>query len=156
MSMQPGSGAPSRGEKDEKEEKERDEEEKRHEKDEKARGEKWSRDPLSAIVWAAILVWAGLVLLADNLEMLRGITIDGKSFPAWSLIFAGAGVIVLLEVLVRLLMPAYRRPVTGTFIFAIVLLGMGLGSIIGWEVFWPLILIAIGLAILIGGLFPRR
>ncbi len=153
MSTQPGSTAPRRGEK---EEKERDEEEKRHEKDEKARGEKWSRDPLSAIVWAAILVWAGLVLLADNLGMFQNITIGGEQLEAWSVIFVGAGLIVLLEVLIRLVMPAYRRAVTGSFIFAIILLGIGLGGIIGWGVFWPLILIAIGVAILIGGLFPRR
>ncbi len=43
-------------------ERKRDEkEEKKEEKDEKSREEKWRRDPLSAAIWAGILIWAGLV-----------------------------------------------------------------------------------------------
>jgi len=51
------------GEKEEKEEKE-------EEKEEKSWDEKYRRDPLSAIVWAVILIWVGVVLLADNLGFL--------------------------------------------------------------------------------------
>ncbi len=108
----------------EKTEKEEEKTEKETEKEEKTWEEKWRRDPLSAIIWAAILIWAGVVLLADNLQMLARF---GDLEP-WGLILAGAGVIVLLEVLLRLLVTAYRRPVGGTFIFAVLLLGAGLQS----------------------------
>ena len=151
MAEQQGGTRPTRDEKDEKDEKE----EKREEKEEKSREEKWARDPLSGIVWAAILIWAGLVLLADSFKLLQDVSVLGSPLRAWSLIFAGAGVIVLLEVCVRLVVPVYRRPVIGTFIFGVILLGIGLGDTIGWSVFWPVILIAIGIAILIGGLFRR-
>lgn len=130
-------------------EKEEKEEEKR---EEKSWEEKWRRDPLSAIVWAAILVWAGLVLLASNLELVAGL----EWFDAWGLIFVGAGLIVLLEVVIRLLVPDYRRPVTGTLIWGVILLGIGLGNLFGWNVIWPLILIAIGLGILLRGFVRGR
>lgn len=130
------------------------EEEKEYEKEEeKSRGgwedEKWRRDPLSGVVWAGILIWAGLVLLAWNLGFLaRFEFLDG-----WDLVFVGAGVIVLLEVLVRLVMPAYRRSIGGTLFFAAILFGIGLGNIIGWSIIWALLLIALGLSVLVRGLF---
>jgi hypothetical protein len=135
----------------EKEEKQEKQEEK-DEKEEKNWDEKWRRDPLSAAVWAGILVWAGLVFLADNL----GLLIRVERLDAWGLIFIGAGLLVLLEVVVRLLVPTYRRPVTGTLIFGIFLLGVGLGNLVGWEVIWPVVLIIIGLSILVRGFLWRR
>jgi hypothetical protein len=47
-------------------------------------------------------------------------------------------------------MPTYRRPIRGRIILAFVALAIGLGGLIGWEVTWPLIIIAVGLAIVIG------
>ena len=127
-------------------------EEKKEEKGEKSWEEKWQRDPLSAIVWACIFIWAGLVLLADN----QGFLARFGRPQVWALIPSGAGLIVILEVLIRLLVPAYRRPVIGSLIFGFILLAIGLQGMIGWGVIWPIILIAIGLAILIGGLIRRR
>jgi len=126
--------------------------EKEHEKEEEKAGggwgyEKWRRDPLSGVVWAAILIWAGVALLAENMGLLARF----EWMSGWGLIFVGAGVIVLLEVVVRLLVPSYRRAVGGTLIFAVVLLGIGVGNLFGWDVTWPLILIAIGVSILLRG-----
>lgn len=136
----------------EKEEKEEEKHEKEGEKEEKSWDEKWRRDPLSAVVWAAILIWAGLVLLAGNLDLLAFL----PELETWSLIFAGAGVIVLMEVVIRLLVPEYRQPVIGTLIFGFVLLGIAVGDLIGWGLIGALIVIAIGLSILVRGLFWRR
>ncbi len=115
-------------------------------------GEKWRRDPVDAAVWAFILIWAGLVFLAENM----GLLVRFEFLEAWSIGFIGAGLIVLLGVLVRLLVPAYRRPLTGSLIFGVVLLGIGLGEVVRWIAIWPLILIAIGVGILLRGLFGRR
>lgn len=141
--------------------------EKREEKspEEKSWDEKWRRDPLGSIIWAAIFIWAGLVLLASNMGFLdrlqfRGVDLPGVDFPitfeAWSIVLLGAGVIVLIEVVVRLLVPEYRRPVGGSLFFAAILIGIGINQLLGWSLVWPLILIALGLSIILRGAFRER
>jgi nitric oxide reductase large subunit len=143
-------------EKDEKDEKEMDK------REEKTIEEKYRRDPLSTLVWAAIFIWAGLVFLADNLGYLKDLPVarlfpEGSEFVrpgAWTVVFLGAGLIVLVEVVIRLVVPAYRQPLGGTIFFAVLLFSLGLGNIFGWNLAWPVILIALGLSILLRG--PRR
>jgi len=141
--------------------------EKRDEKsrEEKNVEEKWRRDPISAIIWAILLIYTGMVLLADNLGyldtwMTNLAAATNLTFLAdlevWSVILLGAGLILLVEVLIRLLIPEYRRGVGGTIIFAFILIGVSLGNQIGWTIVLPLILIGAGLAILVRGLFSRR
>jgi hypothetical protein len=139
---------------DEKQE-EKEQEKQQEKQQEKRWDEKWRRDPLGSIVWACILIWAGLAFLAGNLDLLVQFGLAGI-FDAWSLALAGAGVILLLEVLLRILVPAYRRPVVGTIILAFVFLGVSFGDTVGWGLIWPFILIGIGLAFLLSGLTRRR
>ena len=151
--------------------------EKEEEKDEKGRSnqeeksleEKWRRDSLGSIVWALILIWAGFVFLASNMgflgvfnDLLASIGLQTAELPfklpflrleAWSLIFIGAGVLLLSEVVIRLLIPSYRKPVLGTAILAVIALGIGLGT---WGLIFPLVLIVAGLAILLGGFFRPK
>lgn len=131
---------------------ERKQDEKQEEKrQEKSWDEKWRQDPLSAAVWALILVWAGVALLVGNLEVLEDSSLDG-----WQLAFAGAGVILLLEVVVRLLVPAYRQPIIGGLILGFVFLSIGLGELGIWDAIWPLAIILIGIALLLRGIGWRR
>lgn len=137
------------------EEKDEKQEEKQHEKEEKGRS-----DALSTIVWGAIFIWAGLVLLADNLGYLGGLGLRGDTVPGvfpfristWGLVFAGAGVIILLEAGVRLVLPEYRRHVIGSIIVGFVFVGIGLGNLISWNVIGALVLIIIGVLILLRAL----
>ena len=135
-----------KNEKDEKDEKEMS----KHE--EKTMDEKWRRDPLGTAAWALVLIWAGIVLLLVNntnvLDRLSFFSIKefGWASPTWSLIFIGAGGIFLIEALIRLAVPAYRRPIWGSLFFAIVLIGVGLGNIFDWRVIFALILIFFGLS----------
>jgi cation transport ATPase len=142
------------GEKDEKfDEKDM---EKREEKSpaEKSWDEKWRRDPLSAVIWAAVLIYAGMVFLLSNLGYLDFIIQpEGDEWwmrvgGAWSVVLIGAGVIFLVEVAIRLLVPAYRKPVMGTVIFALILIGVGLGELVNWGIIWAVILIILGGSIL--------
>ena len=136
--------------------------EKREEKspEEKNWDEKYRRDPLGSIIWACILIWAGLVFLASNLGLLTFKTIPGLpagfSSEPWSVIRVGAGVIVLIEVAIRLLVPDYRRPIIGSLFLAVILIGIGLGNLFNWNITGALILIALGLMIIFRGIFRER
>lgn len=127
-------------------------EERWEEKDEKYRDEKWRRDPVASITWAVILIWVGLVLLANNPNLMTGFT----WWNPWAIGFAGAGVIVLIQAIVRLSMPEYRRGILGSLVVGLIFLGIGLGWLIGWGIFWPLILIALGLLLLWRAFVRRR
>ena len=151
------------GKQDEKDEKELNKQE------EKTVNEKWTRDPLAALVWASILIWAGVVLLFSSFgafetlaDVIRELPIrdwaigGGESryldLGAWNVFFVGAALILFLEAAVRLLVPAYRKSVSGTLIVGFVFLGIGLGN---WTCIWALGLIALGISILIRG-FTRK
>jgi hypothetical protein len=139
-------------------------EEKEEEKSQEKGEEKWRRDPLGSVIWAGILIWAGLVLLAENLGWLAGIRRGLAGLPgfneanlqAWSFILIGAGILFLVEALVRLTVPAYRRPVTGTVIFGGLLIAGGLGSVVNWTLLGPIVLITIGLILLLQSLLRRQ
>ncbi len=131
-----------------------------NEKDEKQDGKSWEekrrRDPLASLGWALVLIWAGVVLLADNFDLIDQINIDFiADLQPWSIIFAGAGLIVLALAVVRLLVPEYRGPVTGNIIFGFILVGVGLAETVGWGIMAALILIALGISSLLRG-FTKR
>ena len=125
------------------------------EKGEKGRDEswdeKWRRDPVEAAVWAFVLIWAGVVWLLSNTGVL------GEDLEWWAVGFLGAGCIVLLGVGARLLVPSWRRPITGSLILGLIFIGIGLGQITGgWVVVGPLVLIGIGIAGLAAYFFRSR
>ena len=126
----------------------KDEEKEQEKQGEKGRGdwgaEKYRSDPLAGIVVACALIWAGIAWILSNAGVF------GAAAEPWPLALAGAGVIVILGVIVRLLVPQYRRPVGGSLVLGFVLVGVGLGQLLGWEIVGPLVLIAIALSIIIG------
>ncbi|HEY9078082.1 MAG TPA: hypothetical protein VIO61_16220 [Anaerolineaceae bacterium] len=124
---------------------------------------RWGRDPLGSFAWGAIFIWAGLVFIAERMNWLPilpvsrifpGIEIVG-GFGAWTYVLVGAGLILLAEVLLRLVLPAFHRPTGGSIFFAFMLIALGLGNVIGWSLIWPLALIAIGIVYLVRGLLRR-
>lgn len=145
------SEGPKREEKNEEKRREKDEKE-----DEKRKGwdEKWRRDRVNAFMWAAVLIWAALVILAETTGYAK------DHFPswweAWAVFFAGAGAILLLAAFYRVLVPEHRRSVAGNVIIGLVLLGIGLGSLISFNYIWVIILLVIALIILLRAFVPRR
>ena len=145
----------SRDEKYEKEEKQREQDEKEVRKQE----EKWQRDRLASLVWALILIWAGVVFLIGNVgtfdfitDLIEGLPFRTEDLPfdivpieAWTIFFVGAAFILIIEIIVRLTMPQYNRPVLGTIILAVVFLALGLGT---WACVLPMVLILVGASIL--------
>jgi hypothetical protein len=145
----------------EKYEKQEKEEEKDYEKQqekpqgEKSWDEKYRRDPLGTLTWALVLIWAGIALLVHNLGILESFGFLGDMEPM-ALIFVGAGLIVLAMVVYRFLNPEYRRPLTGNIVLGFILIGIGLGDVLGWEIVWAVIIIAIGVSLLLGGFLRRK
>ena len=120
-------------------------------------------DRLKSLSWALILIWAGTVFLADNIGMLDRLSLPfggwdmGFVTPsAWTLIFLGAGLIVLLEAVLRMMLPSYAQPNGGRLILAAVLIGVGLSNMFRSELIWPLVIIGVGVSILFGSLMRRN
>jgi len=128
--------------------------EKQEKEDEKRKGwdEKWRRDRVNAVSWAAILIWGALVLLAE--------TSDFKNhfswWEGWAVFFAGAGAVLLLTALYRLIVPEHRRAVTGNVILGLVFLGIGLGELVSWDYIWVIVLVVVAVMILLRAFAPRR
>ena len=104
------------------------------------------------ITWAFILIWAGVVFLAEHLGWVANYT----WWNTWAVILGGAGVILVIRGIVRLTSsdPLMRR--NGSLIVGLVFIGVCLGMITSWSIIWPLVLIGVGLLIIIESLFFRR
>jgi len=148
-----------------------------HEKEEKQFDEKEvlkhdekmkQQDRLSTLTWALILIWAGFVFLSINLgwfDALLESDFFSRVLPdqmvmfepgVWSIVMVGAGVIILLEAVLRAVLPQFHRNIGGTLLIAAVFIGVGLGNIFGWDLVWPVVLIAVGVSVLAGGLVRSR
>jgi hypothetical protein len=114
--------------------------------------EKWCRgDLVDAVGWAAGFVWAAFVIIATHTVIASNIV----WWDGWAVFFAGAGVIVLVETAVRLLLPAYRKGIAAKLIFGFILIGFGLGGLIGWVWVWPAVLVVVAATILKSALRSR-
>ncbi len=134
---------------------------------EKSYEEKYRRDPLGTIVWAVILIWGGLVFMMDNMGYLGvfqpfidilpsggdtwswTINVPFIEFAAIQLFLFGVALILAIEIIIRLIVPEYRRPIFGSVVFLGVILSLAFDN---WDFFLPLLLIAFGVSIL----FRRR
>jgi hypothetical protein len=138
--------------------------EEKYEKEDEKHQEKHNQDPLSSLAWALILIWAGLVFLASNLGWLDRIQVqtilpEGFEFlglGTWSVIALGAGIILFVEAIIRMVVPAYRSSTGGSFFLAAIFIGIGLSGIFGWQLVWPLVLIGLGLTALASALIRGR
>ena len=133
----------------EKEEKQEKDEKARDEKDEKSQEEKWRRDPLGRVIFGLIVIAVGILLLLASQDKI--------SWDIWwAYLLMALGGIFIFEVLIRSIMPAYRRPVFGKLIAGLVLIAIGAFNIYGLVSWWPLIVIGVGVFILFSALFRVR
>ena len=114
--------------------------EEKSEKSEKGEG-KWQKDPLSGVFFGLILITAGAIYIGK--EYLP----DPDLWWAW--IIVGIGMISFLDAVVRYTKPEWKRPIFGKILLGIVLIVIGTGAIYQAEISWPLLVIAIGAAMLV-------
>jgi hypothetical protein len=97
-------------------------------------------------------------LLLENTGTLANLrdSLNLSKLEAWPVIVLGAGAILLGEIFIRLAVPTYRRPVTGTLILAVILIGIGVQQITNKDIVWALVLIVLGAGLLLRGAFRGR
>lgn len=117
---------------------------------------KAKRRQIDAIFWGGAFILAGLVFLAQNLDILPQI---GTTEEWWFWIFLAAGVWALLINIFRLVSADWPNPTTGDYIWTAVLLFIGLGGAYDFDVegtaIAAVVLVGIGLLILAGALLRR-
>jgi hypothetical protein len=135
---------------------EKEEEKKQEKQQEKGRSweEKWQHDSLRMISVAAILIWGGLVAFAGTSNLFS----YNWEAHGWAVFLLGTGIILIIKVVIRSLVPEYRRPRGASLIIGIILFAVGLFDLISWnwQYIWPFALVAIGLIIILSGIFRHR
>jgi hypothetical protein len=122
------------------------------------------QDPLDAIAWALILIWAGLVFLVFNVGWVDKLNLainlpENAIFlglRVWPVIALGAGVILLIETFTRMLVPAFNASNIGQIFLAFLFLALGLDGIFEWKFLWPLVLVCSGMVILANAFIKLR
>ncbi len=113
------------------------------------RRERRERDPLRGLLPGLILVMLGILLFLA--------TQDKIPWDIWWQYFLiGLGSIFIIDGLVHYLNPEYRDTSFGRFIPGVILLFVGLAFVFGFGQWWPLVLIAVGIILLIQLFFRRK
>ncbi len=107
------------------------------------------RDPLRGLFWGLLLILLGVVIFATQQDWISG-------DRAWQFFLIGLGAIFIIDAIAHYASPSYRYGVFSRFIVGIILVFVGIAFIYGFDRWWPLALIAGGLAILAGFWFRRR
>ena len=110
---------------------------------------RWRREPMPGLFFGLILVLLGVIFFLAAQDL-----ISWGNW--WKYLLIGLGSIFIIQVLIGYAHPAFRRLRSGRLIFGIVLVCIGLGFLGGFGTWWPLILIALGLAILLNAWLRRR
>ena len=105
----------------------------------------WQTDRLDAVGWAALFLWAALVVVAENTSFRDNF----DWWVPWGVFWVGAGVIVLTETVFRTAMPRYRSKWGWTLFWGTAFLALGLGELVG-PIWYALPLVAIATTILVG------
>lgn len=107
--------------------------------------EKRKQDPFSGITGGLVLILLGILLLFATLDYISW-------GDWWAYFLMGLGAILILDVVIRAKSPTDRQQGTGKLIGGAVLIIIGAAHIFGMVTWWPLILIAIGIILLITSL----
>jgi uncharacterized membrane protein HdeD (DUF308 family) len=95
-----------------------------------------------------ILILLGVLLFLEN----QGIV---ASDVWWQYFLIGLGVIFLVDGLVRFGREKQRGSIWGRITAGLILIGIGIVFVIGLTNWWPMILVALGAAIVLTGLLRR-
>jgi len=107
-------------------------------------------DPLRGLFPALFLILLGILMFLA----IQGFLDWGSTF--WQFLLIGMGLIFILDGFIHYFIPSAHHIGAGRFIPGIILVLIGVALLVGFSNWWPLILVGVGIAILIGMLFRRR
>jgi hypothetical protein len=110
----------------------------------KAKVKNDTKQRLEAMYWALVFIWAGIIFAADSANILPSV---GEA-DAWSWVFFGAGAFSLVGNVIRMMTLTLPNPNTWDYAWSTFLLAIGLGGILNTDVFGPVFLLVIGVAVL--------
>lgn len=112
-------------------------------------GRRHHRDVISAILGGVFLILLGVLLFLAT----QGILSWDKW---WQFLIIGLGIIFLIDSVIRYQKEGSRGFRFGRLIAGIVLIGVGVAFLLGNVFWWPLIIVVVGVAIIVGGLVRSR
>jgi hypothetical protein len=107
-----------------------------------------SHGALSGVGGGVFLVLLGVLLFLANQSILGW-------DRWWQFLIIGIGIIILIDTLIRYQRDKVLEFRVGRLIAAIILIGVGIAFLLGSVVWWPLVIILVGVAVIIGGLLRR-
>jgi hypothetical protein len=120
----------------------------KREKSEKGEKEEKSGDKTGPLVGGLILVWLGI-----SFYLVQAHYIGWNEW--WPYFIIGIGVVLIVQAVVRYSTSRFKGAAMGSLIAGAVLLIIGLAGITGMKDWWPFVLIAIGLVVILGGMTAR-
>jgi hypothetical protein len=108
------------------------------------------RKRYEGLYWAGALIWAGLVFGADSLGVLPQI---GQA-DAWTWLFVGVGLYGTLINIYGTVSPDLDITTSGDYLWSGFWLLIGLSGFFVVDLFWPVVLILIGVAIVAKEVLP--
>jgi len=113
--------------------------------------EKAERKRLESFWWAAVIIWSGLIFLAEFLEILPEIGEAG----AWSWIFLGAGLFGFAGAAIRGYSTEMPNATGWDIFWSAVFFIIGSTGFFGGGIAFPVALVVVGIVILVNVLFHR-
>ena len=106
------------------------------------------RDPSPKITGGLILILLGVLFLMSEMDRISWA-------DWWAYFLVGVGAILLVEALFRSFSPEGRKTIGGRVVAGPILIIIGGSRLIGLEHWWPLVLIAVGVGIVISAFLKR-
>ena len=105
--------------------------------------------PFPRLTGGLILILLGVLFLLAQMDRISWAN-------WWAYFLVGLGAIFILEFLISCFSAAYRTTQTGKLIAGLVLVIIGGAHLIGFLEWWPLILIAVGVGLLLSPLLKKK
>jgi hypothetical protein len=112
-------------------------------------GRRRHRDSISAVLAGVFIILLGVLLFLVNQGILSWDT-------WWKYLIVGIGVILLIDSIIRYPQEGSAGIRTGRLIVATVLIGVGAAFLLGAVAWWPLVIIAVGVIVVVVALLRHR